>query len=42
MSRLLARVEVDKVAELIAQEGNVARTFDHLSAFLNPAEGMEG
>jgi xylose isomerase len=38
MSRILERVGLDTVAELLAQEGNIAETFDHLSSFLNPAE----
>jgi hypothetical protein len=35
MSRFLERVGTDRVAGLVAQEGNIAETFDCLSAFLD-------
>jgi hypothetical protein len=35
---LSERVGEDAIAELVAQEGNIAETFDHLSAFLVPGD----
>ena len=36
MTELLRRMDPEKIAELVSQEGNVAETFDYLSAHLVP------